>query len=120
MAANENLVDNLEKALKANINILLSSDMKLNNTQEGSKSLTDANANFENAIMKMKSYFIQSKLLGERINPEKAHKEQLEEMQEELGRKDNLIKEQVKKLSRYRVEIEVLQEAQVQAQSKNF
>merc|ERR1719450_1867630 len=70
--------------------------------------------------MKMKSFFIQSKLLGDTINPEKAEKEVLKEMQEELERKDILIKEQVKKLSRYRVEIEVLQEAQVQAQSKNF
>ena len=115
-----NPVDDLEKALKANINILLSSDMKLNNTQEGSDSLTNANKDFEAAIRKMKSYFIQSKLLDERINPEKAEKEQLNEMKEELQRKDNLIKEQVKKLSRYRVEIEVLQEAQIQAQSKNF
>ena len=34
------LVKNLEGALKANINILLSSSMKLNNTNEGSNSLT--------------------------------------------------------------------------------
>ena len=117
---NENLIDTLERALKANINILLSPDMKINNTNEGTKSLTDANENFENAIRKIKSFFIQSKLLGEQIDPAGAEKEQLNEMQAELDRKDNLIKEQVKKLSRYRLEIEVLQEAQVQAQSKNI
>jgi len=118
--ANNNLVNDLEKALKANINILLSSDMKLCNTQEGLKSLTNANKNFEDAIRKMKSYFIQSKLLDNTINPEKAEKELINNMKEELQRKDDLIKEQVKKLSRYRVEMEVLQEAQIQAQAKTF
>lgn len=117
---NENLVNNLEKALKANINILLSTEMKISNTQEGSKSLLTANSNFEDSIRKMKSYFVQTKLFDEIINPEKTDQELCKEMQEELTRKDNLIKEQVKKLSRYRVEIEVLQEAQIQAQAKNF
>merc|ERR1719348_2335464 len=94
--------------------------MKLNNTNEGSNSLTHALHNFEDAIMKMKSFFIQSKLLGDVINQEKSEQEELNDMKQELERKDNLIREQVKKLSRYRVEIEVLQEAQIQAQSKNF
>ena len=40
MEEETNLVKNLEGALKANINILLSSSMKLNNTNEGSNSLT--------------------------------------------------------------------------------
>merc|ERR1712180_66530 len=70
--------------------------------------------------MNMKSFFIQSKLLGDTIDQEKSEQEELNDMRQELERKDNLIREQVKKLSRYRVEIEVLQEAQVQAQSKNF
>ena len=70
--------------------------------------------------MKMKSYFIQSKLLGDTVDGSKAEVEELGQMRLELERKDNLIREQVKKLSRYRVEMEVLQEAQVQAQSKNF
>merc|ERR1711962_368522 len=70
--------------------------------------------------MNMKSFFIQSKLLGNTIDQEKSEQEELNDMRQELERKDNLIREQVKKLSRYRVEIEVLQEAQVQAQSKNF
>merc|ERR1711962_1487071 len=70
--------------------------------------------------MNMKSFFIQSKVLGDTIDQEKSEQEELNDMRQELERKDNLIREQVKKLSRYRVEIEVLQEAQVQAQSKNF
>ena len=82
--------------------------------------MTDSLHGFEDAIMKMKSYFIQSKLLGDTVDGSKAEVEELGQMRLELERKDNLIREQVKKLSRYRVEMEVLQEAQVQAQSKNF
>merc|ERR1712002_539776 len=52
--------------------------------------------------MNMKSYFINSKLLADQVDPENAEKEVLCEMRKELERKDTLIKEKVKKLSRYR------------------
>merc|ERR1719427_1127026 len=53
--------------------------------------------------MKMKSFFIHSKLLAEVVHRQKSEEEELNHMREELQRKDNLIREHVKKLSRYRV-----------------
>ena len=112
MEKEEDLVENLENALKSNINILLN-----DNSEHSEKSLTDALGSFEESIRKLKSFFIEAQALHKHTRPVNYEQEGIQQMKIELERKDNLIKEQIRKLSRYRAELEVIQEAQVQANS---
>ena len=119
MASKENYLENVEKALKRNINLLLSTNKENNTTGESLKGLNDALKDFEGSIQNLKSFFDKSVLLQKNLHPEYYEKQEIQEMKTELNRKDNLIKEQIKKLSRYRAELEVLQEAQLQGITKN-
>lgn len=120
MEKNENYLENVEKALKSNINILLSTNTKQERSEGPDDTLTNALNEFEESVRKLKMFFTQATILHKITNPSYYEQEELKEMQTELSRKDNMIKEQVKKLARYRAELEVLQEAQVQAISKNL
>ena len=70
--------------------------------------------------MKTLNATIQNMLTANYLNPEKKEEDEIQQMKEELARKDALIKDQMKKLSRYRIELEVIQELQMQARTKTL
>lgn len=115
----ENLYVKMEKELKGNINILLSKDneSKSSNCDE---SLPDAITKLEDSIRELQSFFTRAMITHNYLNPQKKMEDEIKVMRNELNRKDALIKEQLKKLSRYRMEIEVIQEAQMQARAKTL
>lgn len=115
----ENHYVEMEKELKSNINILLSKDTE-SRSHESDESLQDSITKFEDSVRKMQSFFTRAMIVNNHLNPQKKDEDEIKAMRSELTRKDALIKEQLKKLSRYRMEIEVIQEAQMQARAKTL
>ena len=109
----------VEKGLKNSINIILSMDTEEKSKQKND-SLQQSVKEFEHSIQNLQNFFTKSLLTFTYLNPEKKHEDEIKQMKEELARKDTLIKDQMKKLSRYRMELEVIQEMQMQARTKTL
>lgn len=117
MTDSENLYTNVERELKNSLNIILSEDTDVKTDND---SLPNAVNNLEQSIQKLQNFFTKSLLTFNFLSPEKKNEDEIIQMREELTRKDTLIKEQVRKLARYRMQLEVIQEAQMQARTKTL
>jgi len=115
--SDDNLLLNVEQSLKKNINIILSQDKDLRNTDN--ECLITSLSEFEQSILKLKTFFIKAKLINDQLNPKHCEKEEIEEMKTELARKDLLIQQQQKKLSSYQNQLEIIKDAQEQAKLMN-
>lgn len=109
----------VEKGLKKTINIILSEETE-DKSKEKNNNLQHAVEDFEQSIQKLQNFFTKSLLTFNYLNPAKKEEDEIQQMKEELARKDTLIKDQMKKLSRYRIELEVIQELQMQARTKTL
>lgn len=118
-APKEDHFSKVERNLKNSINLLLSEegDDKSKNTNN---SLQITVKDLEASVQDIQNFFTKSLLTFNYLNPDKKQADEIQQMKEELERKDKLIKEQMKKLSRYRMELEVIQEMQMQARTKTL
>ena len=115
-------VDNfskVERNLKNSINLLLSEEAD-DKSKNKNDSLPITIKDLEASVQDIQNFFTKSLLTFNHLNPDKKQADEIQQMKEELERKDTLIKDQMKKLSRYRMELEVIQEMQMQARTKTL
>ena len=110
----EDLMKTVELSLKKNINMLqlVENHKKAVETNEN---LQECMVDFQDSIKKIQAVFMKTQLLHEKLNPSYYQQIEINQMKEELSRKDMLIKDQMRKLAAYRSQIEIIKEAQDEA-----
>ena len=110
----EDLMKTVELSLKKNINMLqLVENQK--KSVETNENLQECMVDFQDSIKKIQAVFMKTQLLHEKLNPSYYQQIEINQMKEELSRKDMLIKDQMRKLAGYRSQIEIIKEAQDEA-----
>jgi hypothetical protein len=112
------LVDDVENALKHNINILRSLNTAGNlAVNKNNSSKDDALKEFDAAVHKLEEFFLANKIQHSHVNKQLNQEEEIESMKIELARKDNLIQEQARKLAVYQSDLTELKKLQTKVKS---